>query len=54
MAMESARWNFTRSSLESCKIWRLEFILDKIEDGDSKRKVVHIRFGCPTKKNGLG
>jgi hypothetical protein len=33
---------------------RLELVSDKIQSGDSKRKVMHIRFGCPTKKNGFG
>jgi hypothetical protein len=36
------------------KIWRLELVLDKIEAGDSKKMVVHIRFGCPMKKNRFG
>jgi hypothetical protein len=36
---------------ESCKIQRLEFISDKIEGGDSKREVICIHFGQPTKKN---
>jgi hypothetical protein len=36
------------------KIQRLELVSDKIEGGDSKRKVVHIHFGCPTKKGCLG
>jgi hypothetical protein len=40
--------------MKSHKIWRLEFALDKIEGGDSKREVVCIHFGCPTKKNDLG
>jgi hypothetical protein len=40
--------------MKSCKIRRLEFVSDKIEDRDRKREVVCIRFGCPTKKNGLG
>jgi hypothetical protein len=40
--------------MKSHKIWRLEFISDKIEGGDGKRKVVRIRFGCPTKKTELG
>jgi hypothetical protein len=39
--------------MKSHKIQRLEFVLDKIEGGDSKRKVVCIRFGHPMKKNGL-
>jgi hypothetical protein len=29
-------------------------VSDKIEGGDSKRKVVRIHFGHPMKKNGLG
>jgi hypothetical protein len=37
--------------MESCKIRRLEFISDKIVGGDSKREVIRIRFGHPTKKN---
>jgi hypothetical protein len=32
------------------KIQRLEFVLDKIEGGDSKSEVVCIRFDHPTKK----
>jgi hypothetical protein len=36
--------------MKSCKIQRLEFVSDKTEGGDSKREVVCIRFGCPTKK----
>jgi hypothetical protein len=36
--------------MESCNVQRLEFISDKIEGGDSKRKVVCIRFDCPTMK----
>jgi hypothetical protein len=40
--------------MKSYKIWRLEFISDKIEGGDSKRKVMLIHFGHPTKKNDLG
>jgi hypothetical protein len=36
--------------MKSHKIWRLEFILNKIEDRDRKTKVVCIRFSCPTKK----
>jgi hypothetical protein len=36
---------------ESCKIRRLEFILNKIECGDSKREVICICFDHPTKKN---
>jgi hypothetical protein len=35
------------------KICRLEFVSDKIEGVDSKREVVCIRFGCPTKKKTL-
>jgi hypothetical protein len=37
--------------MESCKIQRLEFISDKIEGGDYKRKVICIHFSHPTKKN---
>jgi hypothetical protein len=37
--------------MESRKIRRLEFVSDKIEGGDSKREVICIRFGHPTKKN---
>jgi hypothetical protein len=37
--------------MESRKIQRLEFVLDKIEGGDSKREVIRIRFGHTTKKN---
>jgi hypothetical protein len=37
--------------MESHKIRRLDFISDKIEGGDSKREVICIRFGHPTKKN---
>jgi hypothetical protein len=40
--------------MKSHKIQRLEFVSDKIEGEDSKREVVCIRFGCPTKKNDLG
>jgi hypothetical protein len=40
--------------MNSHEIQKLEFISDKIEGGGSKRKVVHIRFGDPTMKNGLG
>jgi hypothetical protein len=29
-------------------------VLDKIEGGDRKRKVVHILFACSTKKNDIG
>jgi hypothetical protein len=36
---------------KSCKIQRIEFILDKIVGGDRKRKV---HFDHPTKKNVLG
>jgi hypothetical protein len=39
--------------MKSHKIWRLEFISDKIDDGDSKREVMCIRFDHPMKKNGL-
>jgi hypothetical protein len=37
--------------MESRKIQRLEFVSDKIEDRDSKREVIRIRFYHPTKKN---
>jgi hypothetical protein len=40
--------------MNSHKIQILEFIPDKIKDGDSWRKVVRICFGHPTKKNDLG
>jgi hypothetical protein len=40
--------------MKSHKIWRLEFVSDKIETGDSKRKVVHICFSHASKKNDLG
>jgi hypothetical protein len=40
--------------MKSRKIQRLEFVLDKIEGRDSKRKIMCIRFGHPTKKNGFG
>jgi hypothetical protein len=36
------------------RVWRLEFISDKIEGVDCKRKVVRICFSHSTKKNGLG
>jgi hypothetical protein len=39
--------------MKSRKIQILEFISDKIEGGDSKRDVMCIRFGHPTKKNEL-
>jgi hypothetical protein len=39
--------------MKSRKVWRLEAISDKIEDGDSKRKIVCIYVGHPTKKNDL-
>jgi hypothetical protein len=39
--------------IKSHKILRLEFISDKIEGEDSKRKVMCIRFGHPIKKNEL-
>jgi hypothetical protein len=35
------------------KIRRLEFVSDKIEDGDYKREVMCIRFGHPAKKMSL-
>jgi hypothetical protein len=37
--------------MESYKIQRLVFVLDKIEGGDYKREVICIGFGHPTKKN---
>jgi hypothetical protein len=37
--------------MKSRKIQRLEFVLDKIEGGDSKREIMCICFGHPTKKN---
>jgi hypothetical protein len=40
--------------MKSHKIWRLELVSDKIEGGDSTRKVMHIHFGYSTKKNGIG
>jgi hypothetical protein len=40
--------------MKSYKIWILELVSDKIEAGDSNRKIVHIRFVCPMRKNGLG
>jgi hypothetical protein len=40
--------------MKSRKIRILDWLSDKIETGDSKKKVVHIRFGCPTKKNEFG
>jgi hypothetical protein len=39
--------------MKSHNIPRLELILDKIEVGDSKRKIVRIHFGCPMKKTKL-
>jgi hypothetical protein len=36
--------------MKSHEIWRLELVSDKIEDGDRKRKIVCIHFGCPTKR----
>jgi hypothetical protein len=36
--------------MKSRKIQRLEFISDKIEGKDSKREVMCIHFGYPTKK----
>jgi hypothetical protein len=38
---------------KSCKIQRLELVSDKIEVRDSRRKVVCIRFGHPSKKMAL-
>jgi hypothetical protein len=40
--------------MKSREIWRLELVSDKIEARDSKRKVMRIRFGFFTEKNGLG
>jgi hypothetical protein len=39
--------------MKSHKILRLEFVSDKIEGGDRKKKVMYIHFGHPTKKNEL-
>jgi hypothetical protein len=39
--------------MKSDKIRRLEFVLDKIEGGDSKRKVAHIIFVTPHRKMAL-
>jgi hypothetical protein len=39
--------------IKSRKIWRSEFVLDKIEGRDSKRVVMCICFGHPMKKNKL-
>jgi hypothetical protein len=36
------------------EIWRLELVYDKIESGNSKRKIVCIHFNCLTKKNEFG
>jgi hypothetical protein len=36
--------------MKSCKIRRLELILDKIEAGDHKKKVVCICFDHPEEK----
>jgi hypothetical protein len=36
------------------KIQILELVSDKIEDGDSKKNVMHIRFGYSMKKTELG
>jgi hypothetical protein len=44
-------WEEFRSKTKSLKIQILEFISDKIEYGDSKREVMCIHFGHPTKKN---
>jgi hypothetical protein len=49
-----ARLEENRWGKEEQRLGRLEFVSDKIQSGDSKRKVMHIRFGCPTKKNGFG
>jgi hypothetical protein len=40
--------------MKSRKIKRLEFLLDKIEGGDSKRKVMLTHFAHPMKKSKLG
>jgi hypothetical protein len=40
--------------IESHKMWRLEFVSDKIEGEDCKREFMCIDFGCPMKKNDLG
>jgi hypothetical protein len=40
--------------MKSHEIRRLELISEKIEAGDSKRKVVHIRFSYPMNKTELG
>jgi hypothetical protein len=40
--------------MKSHKIQRLEFVSDKIEGRDKKRKAVRIHFSCPTKRNKLG
>jgi hypothetical protein len=39
--------------MKSHKIQRLELVSDKIERGDSKRKVVRICFGCSQRKMAL-
>jgi hypothetical protein len=39
--------------MKSHKIWRLEFVSDKIDGGDYKREVMCICFGHPMKKNEL-
>jgi hypothetical protein len=39
--------------MKSRKIWRLEFVSDKIKGGDCKREDVCTHFGHPTKKNEL-
>jgi hypothetical protein len=40
--------------MKSREIQILELVLSKIEAEDSKRMIVRIRFGCPTKKTELG
>jgi hypothetical protein len=40
--------------MKSHKIWRLEFVSNKIEGEDSKREVMCIYFDHPTKKNRKG
>jgi hypothetical protein len=40
--------------MQSHEIRRLKLVSDKIKVEDSKRKVVHIRFNCPTRKTELG
>jgi hypothetical protein len=40
--------------MKSREIRRLELLLDKIEAGNVKSKVMRIRFSCLTKKTELG